>query len=121
VTRGELGRRAELAVADMVFALGFDIIDRNVRLGPLEIDIVARKGALVIAVEVRTRGTGSLVGAFESVTRRKRRRLIRATRRLWNERLATEDTVERMRIDVAAVQFIRRETVVDYAEGAIGG
>jgi len=83
VTRSELGRLAEFAVADYLFAAGFDLIARNVRLGRLELDLVARKGSLLVVTEVRTRGPTALVGPFESVTRAKRARTIAAVERLW--------------------------------------
>jgi putative endonuclease len=117
--RGELGSRAELAVADYLAVRGFSIIGRNVRLGPLELDIVARKGPLVVVVEVRTRGPGSLQGPFESIDGIKQMRLRRAVARLWRDKLRAMSEVERVRIDVAAVRFEGRETWVEYIEGAL--
>lgn len=114
------GRRAELAVADYLFARGFGILGRNVRLGSLELDIVARRRALVVIVEVRTRGKGAYLRAFESIDGPKRARLVRAAELLWRARFAALTTVERLRIDVAAVTFGERSTQVEYIEGAIG-
>ena len=119
LTRHELGSRAELAVADFLFACGFDILDRNVRLGALELDIVARRRSLVVVTEVRTRGRGALVRAFESVTRTKRVRLGRAVERLWRSSLCRMPGVVRVRIDVAAVTFAGGATRVEYVEGAL--
>jgi putative endonuclease len=116
----ELGRRAELAVADYLFVGGFELLARNLRLGPLEIDLVARRGALVVMTEVRTRGATSFVGPFASVTRTKRLRLRAAADRLWRERLARIPSIERVRVDVAAVTFRGKQTLVDYAEDALG-
>jgi putative endonuclease len=116
----ELGRHAEFVVADYLFACGFDILARNVHVGRLEIDIVARRGSLVVMTEVRTRGVTSFVGPFGSVTRTKRLRLRAAAQRLWRDRLVAMTDVERIRIDVAAVTFRGTETVVDYAEDALG-
>jgi putative endonuclease len=114
-----LGRRAELAVADFLFARGFSVLSRNRRVGALEIDIVARKGRLVAIVEVRTRGPGALTSAFESVNLEKRQRLRRAAQRLWRVELARIKDVDRVRIDVAAVTFRGANTSVEYIEGAI--
>lgn len=113
------GRRAESAVADFLHASGFALIGRNVRLGALEIDLVARKASLVAVVEVRVRGEGSLEGAFASITREKRARLLRAAHRLWTTRIAAMPGVERYRIDVAAVHFEGARTFVEYMPGAI--
>jgi putative endonuclease len=108
-------------VADYLFAAGFDVLWRNVRVGSLELDVVARRGPLVIVVEVRTRKAGGLVGPFQSVGRTKRARVLAATRRLWDRHLRRVRDVERLRIDVAAVTFDRGETRVTHAEGAISG
>jgi putative endonuclease len=122
VARGlERGRRAELAVADYLVARGFAMIGRNVRLGRLELDLVARRGDLVVVVEVRTRGLGSFQGPFESITPSKRARLLRAVEQLWRNRLAAMPAVERVRIDAAAVTFDLGRTRVEYVEGAISG
>jgi putative endonuclease len=119
-SRTELGRRAEDAVADYLVVRGYQVIGRNVRLGPLELDLVARRGPLVAIVEVRMRGHGSMQGPFESVGGRKRLYLKRAVSRLWHERLRAMREVQRIRIDVAAVRFEGGETWVEYVEGAIG-
>ena len=116
-----LGRNAELAVADYLVANGYDVLERNLRLGPLELDLVAQRGSLVAVVEVRTRGRGAFEGAFESVGAAKRARLVRAVECLWQERLAAAPGIERVRIDVAAVTFDGAETRVEYVEGAITG
>ncbi len=117
MNRAELGRTAELAVADYLFARGFTVLARNLRLGRLELDVVARQGDLVVAVEVRTRGSGSLVGPFESITPRKRATLARALERLWSRRLARTRDVARLRLDFAAVRFDGGRTRVEYAPG----
>jgi putative endonuclease len=119
LNRVELGRRAELAVADLLFTRGFRILGRNVRMGALELDVVARKGPLVVVVEVRTRGPKALVGAFESIGYVKRKRLFFAVERLWRRRFAKTADVERIRIDAAAVSFDGARTRVEYIEGAL--
>ncbi|MDP8999048.1 MAG: YraN family protein [Myxococcota bacterium] len=117
----ERGRRAELAVADYLVAQGFALIARNLRLGALELDVVAQRGGLVAVVEVRTRGGGSLEGPFESISPAKRARLLRAVDRLWRERLSGMSNVERVRIDAAAVTFAGGQTSVEYVAGAVSG
>jgi putative endonuclease len=117
--RASRGRRAEEAVADYLVAHEFEVLERNLRLGRLEIDLVARRGPLVVVVEVRTRGPGSFVSALASITAKKRARLVLATERLWRQRLAGMPDVERVRIDVAGVSFDDGKTCVEYIEGAV--
>jgi putative endonuclease len=119
VSAADLGRNAETAVADCLFADGFSVLGRNVRVGRLELDVVAQRGPLVVIVEVRARRPGALVGAFASVTAAKRERVRLAVQRLWRERLSAMQSVERVRIDVAAVTFARGRTTIDYAEGVL--
>jgi len=119
LTRDELGRRAELAVADYLVASGFVLLARNVRVGKLELDLVARSGPLVVVVEVRTRGPGAFERPFESIGPDKRRRIVRAVERLWERRLKAMKDVMRVRIDVAAVTFEGQKTRVEYVTGAI--
>ena len=119
--RAARGRRAEAAVADYLFARGFAVLSRNLRLGRLEIDVLARRGALVVAVEVRTRGPRAFEGALQSIGSAKRARLLAAVEHLWRTHLARMPGVERVRIDVAAVSFEPGRTRVEYIEGALAG
>jgi putative endonuclease len=112
------GDRAEEAVVDYLVVRGFEILGRNVRLGALEIDVVARRGDLAAIVEVRTRGEGAFTRGLESVDAKKRMRITRAAERLWRTKLSKMPGIERVRIDVASVTFDGAETHVEYIEAA---
>lgn len=99
------GRRAEDVAAAHLDALGWSIEGRNVRVGRLEVDILARDGDCVVVVEVRTRSAGSWFGGLSSVGLEKRKRLRRAGERLWRQRYARDATVQRMRFDIVAVRL----------------
>jgi putative endonuclease len=101
--RHVLGRDAEAIAAEALLANGFRILWRNLRIGSLELDLVAQRGDLVVVVEVRARGPGSFEKPLASISRTKRQTLLRATRALWKGRLAQRKDVKRLRIDVAAV------------------
>jgi Holliday junction resolvase-like predicted endonuclease len=83
-----------------------------------ELDVVARLGALVVVVEVRTRGRGAWTTAFGSMDGAKRRRIRLAGERLWNRSFKRDPSVERMRFDAAAVTFVDGEPVVEYVAAA---
>jgi putative endonuclease len=117
----ERGRRAERAVADYLVAEGFAILGRNIRVGKLELDVVAQRKDLVVVVEVRTRGPGSLQAPFESISPSKRARVVCAVERLWRAKLAAMPAVQRVRIDAAAVMFEGGQTRIEYVRGAISG
>ena len=60
---------------------GFTIVERNYRTMGGEIDIVARRGDVIIFVEVRSREVPGFGTPEESVTPAKRRRIVAAARR----------------------------------------
>jgi putative endonuclease len=86
-----------------VRANGFRVLWQNLRLGALELDLVAARGDLVIVVEVRARGSGSFEKPLASVSHTKRRAILRGVRALWKGRLSKMPEVKRVRIDVASV------------------
>ena len=118
LTKKELGDRAEEIIAQWLLSQGIHIIDRNLRLGSLEIDIVAREANVIIVVEVRSRGTNSWTTGFSSVDNKKRFRLRRAGKRLWNLRYQKNASVDHLRFDVASVTFNGETPVIEYARAA---
>jgi putative endonuclease len=121
VTKTAIGRHAEDAACAHLAQEGWSILARNMRLGALELDVVARKGPLVAIIEVRTRSASAFAGAFASVNATKRARLLRAADRLWRFHLRGMQGVERVRIDVCAVTFGPEGTRVEHHAGAITG
>jgi putative endonuclease len=109
---------AEQAVARLLAERGFQIVATNLRLGHLEIDIVARRSDLVVVVEVRARDVASWTTGFGSITAGKRRRVREAARRLWRRRYRKDLSVSRLRLDAAAVLFGPGGMKIHYAEGA---
>ncbi len=114
-----LGRHAEQVAVDFLVHQGFTVLARNVRVGHLELDIVAKKGSVVAVVEVRHRGPTSWETALESLRPAKRQRLLLAAERLWEQRFASDPTVDRIRLDVACVALGPTGPVVEYVEGGI--
>jgi putative endonuclease len=95
------GRHAETMAAAFLCLNGYVVTDRNVRFGPLEIDLVARRGDVVAVVEVKYRRRGMLGGAGGSVGREKQRFLeTAAVRFLRSRRLAGV----RVRFDVVLIE-----------------
>jgi putative endonuclease len=112
------GRDAEDLAAAHLIDDGFRVLWRNVRIGSLELDLVAKKDDLVVVVEVRTRGAGSFEKPLESVSMTKRRMLLRAVRGLWRGRLKKMPDVLRVRIDVIAVDFESETPRIEWIRGA---
>lgn len=98
--RLELGAAGEALVADWYRANGYEVLETNWRCRQGELDLVVRKGRVLVFCEVKTRTTDAFGTPAEAVTREKRDRI----RRLAAVYL--EDAPFRareVRFDVAAV------------------
>ncbi|MBK7581404.1 MAG: YraN family protein [Myxococcales bacterium] len=113
-----LGGSAERAVVHYLRQHGCHIVATNLRLGRLELDVVARQDRTIIVVEVRTRGSGAWTTGFGSINLKKRQRVRRAGERLWRARYKHDSSVDRMRFDAASVTFDDGTPVVEYAQAA---
>ena len=117
-TRHSDGALAEQIVAAWLERHGYAIVATNLRVGRLELDVVARQGPVIAVVEVRTRGATAWTSAFGSIDATKRLRLRRAGERLWQRRYKHDSTVERLRFDVASVRLDREPAEVEYVMAA---
>lgn len=99
--RQQLGRAAEQRAAVHLRAAGLQILASNYRCRSGELDLVARSATILVIAEVRCRSRDLYGGAAASVTLRKQRRIIRATRHL----LARAPALARLpvRFDVVVV------------------
>ncbi len=77
VKRQTLGRKGEDRACRFLAGKGYRILDRNYRTAGGEIDIIARDGAVLVFVEVKTRGSRRYGHPFEAITFHKQRRLTR--------------------------------------------
>lgn len=115
----ERGRAAEEAAVQHLLASGFEVLWRNLRFGRDELDVVCRKGSILVVVEVRHRGAGAYTGGFASVDYTKQRKLLRATRALLRGPARTLPGLDRCRIDVLDVTLGPDGATVRHAEAAV--
>ena len=73
-----LGLSAESKAAWLLRLKGYRILARRLRTRSGEADIVARRGGVIVFVEVKARGT--LDAAAEAISPRQRRRIVAAAR-----------------------------------------
>ncbi|CAN5753222.1 YraN family protein [soil metagenome] len=98
--RATLGRTGEDLAASQLKSLGFDVLARNVRGSYGELDIVARRGSLVVFCEVKTRRSDRFGMPAEAVGYAKQQRI----RRLAGEWLnAHRPRASEIRFDVVSV------------------
>ena len=72
------GKIGEQAAAKFLQRLGYRIIKQNYSVKVGEIDIIAADGDVTVFVEVKTRQPDSMIQPWESVTKAKQRKIIRA-------------------------------------------
>ncbi|SRR5271166_2099220 len=101
-SRRQRGCGAERLAAQYLETRGFKVLARNMRCKGGELDLVCRDGEVLVVVEVRQRGRSDFGGALASVTPRKQRRIIRATRFMLYTAPAWRSL--RLRFDVIGVQ-----------------
>lgn len=73
----EFGRKAEEKVAERYLKQGYTIIERNWRLGKIEIDLIVQKDDVIVLIEVKARKERE-EDALSAVDRDKRKRMIKA-------------------------------------------
>jgi putative endonuclease len=76
--RLELGRAGEKAAADLLRRCGYEVVGSGFRARRGELDLVCRRGAELVVVEVKTRTDDSFGTPAEAVGSRKRRALMAA-------------------------------------------
>ena len=113
--RAALGREGEQLVARHLERGGFAIVGCNVRVGRLELDVVARRGSLLVFCEVRTRASRDFVDPIDTIDGPKQERIRRAAL-AWLE-AAGGEALE-VRFDAASVVINPDEQTLTYYESA---
>jgi putative endonuclease len=104
--RHRYGVAAEVLVAGVLRAQGYEILEHRFRHHRHDVDLVARRGAVVVFVEVKARTDTWFGAAAEQVTARKRLDLARAASAWLQRHGRPGDTC---RFDVVAVRGDRVE------------
>ena len=102
--RERAARAGERIAEELLRLRGFEILDRNVRSGRGEIDLIARDGDTVVFVEVKLRTGGDLAAPLVAVNWKKRLDVERAATRWHQSRGLTERPI---RFDVVGITWER--------------
>lgn len=105
--KDSLGQRGERLAEDYLRATGAVILDRNWRCSAGELDLVALDGAVLVAVEVKSRTSWAYGHPFEAVDGVKLARVARLAG-AWARDHGYRDA--RRRIDVIAITGPEKET-----------
>jgi putative endonuclease len=106
--RRAFGQAGEERAAAWYRAHGYAVVDRNWRCREGELDLVVRRGRILVFVEVKARRTDRFGVPAEAVTRTKQRRL-RALASRYLE--ATEVRPGGLRFDVVSILADRLEVI----------
>jgi putative endonuclease len=98
--RRALGTSGEEAVAAWYVAEGYRVVDRNWRCRTGELDLVLRRGRVVVFCEVKTRSSDAFGLPAEAVNRQKQQR-IRVLAARWLDE--SPSPASEIRFDVACV------------------
>ncbi len=95
------GARAEAVAADALRLQGYQVLEQRFRYRHSDVDLVARRGSVVVFVEVKSRADDRFGAATEAVTARKQANVVRAAS-MWLSRHARP--WDAVRFDVITVQ-----------------
>jgi putative endonuclease len=101
----ELGRLGEEEAVRFLKSRGWTILERNVRSGRREVDIIASRGRVVAFVEVKCRRNWRFGHPLEAITRVKRLEIARVARSWLYRRALPPGTL--VRFDAIAVSWPR--------------
>jgi putative endonuclease len=111
-----LGRFGEEVAAVHLAQAGLTIVARNWRCSEGELDVVARDGATIVFVEVKTRSSAAFGDPSEAVTYAKAARIHRLAARWLTEH--DERGVAELRFDIVSVLRVGDQMSVEHLRGA---
>ena len=107
--KSETGKRGEEIACAYLAEQGFRILHRNLRMGPLETDIICENGDYIVFAEVKTRrctGAKTRYGTARDAVDAKKKAHLSACARAY---LHEHPTEKRPRIDLLEVYLSREE------------
>lgn len=110
----DLGKKGEELAISFLEKKGFVIVDKNWRLRKAEVDIIARKEDLLIAVEVKTRSTIDFGSPQDFVNPKKIKLLVAAIDNYVCER----ELDVQVRFDIIAVVYKNSQFSIEHLEDA---
>jgi putative endonuclease len=105
-----IGKSAELLATQLLIDNRYEIVERNYRCKSGELDIVARDGAILIFVEVRSRADDEHGTALEMIAPRKQRQVVRVASWYLIDR---DPAYDEIRFDVIAITAGEAELIKD--------
>ena len=109
-----LGKKGEKLAIDFLVNKGYDILEKNYRYLKSEVDIIAQKGGVVVAVEVKTRSTPEFGNPQDFVKPKQIQSLVRAV----NNYITDNDLDVEVRFDIIAIIENKSGTKIEHLQDA---
>ena len=110
----ELGKKGEKLATDYLLKKGYSILEKNYRFQKAEVDIIAIKGEILAAVEVKTRSTPEFGDPQDFLKPQQIKRLVKAVDHYVNEK----DLDVEVRFDIIAIIKNKLDTRLEHIEDA---
>ena len=110
----ELGKRGEELAINYLQNKGYLIVEKNYRFHKAEIDIIAHKENVLIAVEVKTRTTSSFGNPQDFVNQKKIQLLVKA----MNNYVEEKDSNVEVRFDIIAIVLQNNVIEIEHLKDA---
>ncbi|MFP2996978.1 YraN family protein [Spongiivirga sp. MCCC 1A20706] len=110
----DLGKKGEDKAIAYLKRKGYQILETNFRFQKAEVDIVALKNEVVIAVEVKTRSTSEFGDPQDTVTKKKISLLVQAMDHYLNENQLDYE----LRFDIIAIISNKLGTKIEHLKDA---
>lgn len=95
----DLGKKGEQLAIEYLIRKGYEVVETNYRFKKAEVDIIAKKEDVLIAVEVKTRSTNQFGNPQDFVNPKKIKLLVTAI----NNYVIEQDLETEVRFDIIAV------------------
>ena len=115
---GELGRRGEELACHFLENKGHVILERNCRVGHLEIDVISMDANGIHFVEVKTRTAPLQLEPEACVTLTKQKRLVRAAQAWLRKKDSPMLANQEYSFDVIGIVYEKENYIIRYVEQA---
>ncbi|WP_341220229.1 YraN family protein [Polaribacter atrinae] len=110
----ELGKKGEKLAIEFLLKNGYKILETNYRYLKAEVDIIAQKGEILAAVEVKTRSSDYFEEPQDAVKAKKIKLLVSAI----DYYVVEKDLDVEVRFDIIAIIHQKKNTKIEHLEGA---
>ena len=113
-----IGKRGEDLACDLLCSKGHTILERNYRVGHLEIDIISLSIEGIHFVEVKTRCENIQAPPQENVDYTKQRRIASAAKGFFRSKKGAHLNGNECHFDIVAITFKNHTTQMEYFQDA---